>query len=176
MLEPSRVLILGGAKSVFDDMRQAQAMCTFDAVIAINDIGFEIPEIDYWCSMHPDKLALKWLPQRRDNGYPDPKSLWTSRDKKVPNDIEFQTLKNTRGGSGLLAIHVARYLNFSKIVLAGVPMEAEGEHYHTPGKWKECKLYRIVWEADKSLKHDVRSFSGWTRDTYGVPTADWLMI
>src|SRR5690606_12765406 len=103
--------------------------------------------------------APRWLAERRKNGHPDIKGkYWTANDRmaQAPKELDFQSLKNTRGGSGLLAVYVARYLNCTKIVLAGIPMTIKGEHYHTAGNWKECKLYRVVWEANASLKTDVR--------------------
>lgn len=175
MITSKSVVILGGSKEVFSDYASACKLWDFDAVIAINDIGAEMPEIDFWCTMHPEKMP-KWLEQRRFNGFEDPKSFWTSHDRKTPEglDVEFQTVKNTRGGSGLLAVYVARHLGYNKIVLCGIPMTAEGQHYHTSGAWKECKLYRIVWEKNPTLKDDVRSFSGWTQEKFGMPTETWL--
>lgn len=175
MTKPKSAVILGGSTGVFSDYVEACAMWDFDEVIAINDIGAEIPETTHWCSMHPEKMP-KWLGQRRFNGFPEPKDFWTSRDRQPPEglDVEFKTLRNTRGGSGLLAIHVARFLGCEKIVLCGIPMTPNGEHYHTAGLWKECKLYRVVWEKNPTLKEDVRSFSGWTRLTLGPPTKEWL--
>lgn len=175
MIKPRSALILGGAKSVFEDYQSALQMINFDVVIAVNDIGIEIPEIDVWCSMHPEKIPM-WLEARRRNGFRDPRGFWTTLDKTPPKDVDFQKLRNTRGGSGLLAVYVARYLNCDKIVLAGIPLTVDGEHYHTPGHWKECKLYRVIWEADASLLNDVRSMSGWTKERFGQVTPDWLAI
>lgn len=176
MLDFRNALILGGAKCVFEDFQKAMMMHDFGIIIGINNIIEEIPEIEHAVTMHPVKMRI-WLANRRKNGYPDPKRFWTAVDREVPVDIdvEFQRLKNTRGGSGLLAVYVARYLNAHVKVLCGIPMTPEGEHYHTNGNWKECHLYRKIWESNKTLKDDVRSFSGWTREQYGEPTLDCLL-
>jgi hypothetical protein len=94
----------------------------------------------------------------------------------VPGDceVEFQRIPNTRGGSGLLAIYVARYLGYDKKVLAGIPMSPEMGHFFDERDWKECKLYRVVWEHNATLREDVRSMSGWTMQTFGFPEWDWL--
>lgn len=165
-------LILGGANSVWDDLRRAFEFHDFKTVIAVNDVGMEFPEVDQWCTMHPEKMG-HWLGVRRDNGYPDP-VLWTAPDRLKRSTLAFRHLKNTRGGSGLLAVYVARHLGYKKIVLAGIPMHRDFEHYHTPGAWTECKLYRIMWERDASLLADVRSMSGWTMEHLGSPTEEWL--
>lgn len=168
-------LVLGGALSVFEEYEQAKKLHDFSLYIGVNDVIGEIPEISHAVSMHPGKMD-RWLKARRDKGFIDPKHYWTSRDRAVQavGDLKFDTIPNTRGGSGLLAVYVARHLGCNKIVLAGIPMSIKGEHFHTPGLWKECRLYRVVWEANASLKTDVRAFSGWTGGTYGPPTRDWL--
>lgn len=174
------ILIAGGAKCVFDDFERATKMHNFDSIMAVNDVGQELPKLDFWVSMHPEKM-VRWLEGRRKNGHPDPTSLWTGHDRAVPTGAQavklgltFNTIRNTRGGSGLLAIYVARYLKFERIVLAGIPMSRDQEHYHKPGWWKECNLYRVVWENNGSLKEDCRSMSGWTRAKFGEPTKEWL--
>ena len=74
----------------------------------------------------------------------------------------------------MLGVYVARHLGFKKIVIAGIPMHMDFEHYHKGGKWKECKLYQIVWDKDASLRADVRSMSGWTQEKLGPFTLEWL--
>ena len=176
MNKPFSAVILGGAKNVFDDYARATEMHDFDLVIGINNIVSEVPEINHAVTMHPDKMA-KWLEDRQANGFPPIPKLWTARERTIPEGHNYEILKNTRGGSGLLAIFVARYLNCQKIVLCGIPMERLEEHYHTAGQWKECKLYRRIWEANESLKRndDIRSLSGgWTQEQYGQPSLDWF--
>jgi hypothetical protein len=166
-------LICGGAKSVFEDIEQSKFLFEPDAVFAINDVLAQIPHVDFFVSMHPSK-APAWLKARRQNGYPDPKSYWTAKDKTPPRGMRFETSPNTRGGSGLLAVFVARSMGYTKIVLAGIPLTIEGAHFHDARPWKECLLYRAVWERMNGLKVDVRSMSGWTREYFGYPEFDWL--
>lgn len=173
--KPITALILGGGKTVFEDAEKARKLFKPDIILGVNDVIADYAEIQYACSMHPEKMGI-WLTKRRENGHPDPKEFWTA-DTAVKRDhlnLGYKTVRNTRGGSGLLAVYVARALFCKKIVLAGIPMAPEFEHYHTPGAWKEYKLYKLVWEHDKSLLQDVRSMSGWTREAFGAPTKKWF--
>ncbi len=168
-------LVLGGAKCVFEDYAKARSLGEFSVVIGANDIIAEISEINHAVSMHPGKLP-RWLKKRKENGHPDVEGLWTAFDRspQVPQGLKVEFLRNTRGGSGLLAVYVARKLGCDRIVLAGVPMTLQGEHFHTPGWWKEYHLYKVVWDANASLKTDVRSMSGWTMEKFGEPTPSWV--
>jgi len=168
-------LICGGAASVFEDIEAAKKLFQPSAIFAINNILADIPDVDHFISMHPMKMP-GWLKKRRENGFlVDPKDYWTAKDKTPPKGFEFKTIPNTRGGSGMLAVFVARYLGY-KSVLAGIPMTVVGAHYHNTRPWAECLHYRIVWERNESIRHDVRSMSGWTREWLGFPDEEWLAI
>lgn len=174
MNKPKTVLICGGAKSVFEDIDKAKNLVPYpNAIIAVNDVLAELPHVDFFVSMHPTKVT-NWLKQRRDKGYADPKSYWTVKDRAVPRAPRFETHPNTRGGSGLLAVFVARYLGYQRIILCGIPMTTEGGHFFNEKKWTECHIYRTVWENMKSLKDDTRSVSGWTMEHLGAPSYDWV--
>lgn len=161
MNSPKTVLICGDADSVFEDFEKTCALHTPDGVIAINEVFTKIEHVDFFCTDHPEK-AMGWLDKRREKGFKDPFSYWTATNKALPVTPVFQTVPNTFGGSALLAVSVARYLGYQKLILAGVPLELDN--------------YRHVWERNTSLKTDIRSFSGWTAEHFGRPTTEWLMF
>lgn len=169
-------LIIGGANTVFADIEEAYGLFRPDAVFAINDVVEHFEDVDYFCSMHPEKSDV-WLGNREDNGYAPPRELWTAHDrvKRAPAGMEYKSIGNTRGGSGLLAVYVAKKLGFERIVLAGIPMHANNAHFFDNRQWRECRLYQVVWEADPSLRDgSVRSLSGWTKEQFGYPDVFWL--
>jgi hypothetical protein len=60
-------------------------------------------------------------------------------------------------------------------MLAGIPMTSEGGRYDDKKQWPEAIVQRRAWEAHKpELLGRVKSFSGWTRELLGEPTAEWL--
>jgi len=163
----SKFLILGGAHCVFEDIEASQELFIPDAIIAVNDIGIYVEEIDHWCTMHPEKMPT-WEKHREAHGFVKPK-MWTATSRGV----EGFTLVNSKGGSGILGVNIAKFLGASKIVLAGIPM-TQNAHFNKKSGWIEATLYRQFWRGEKSYPKWVRSMSGWTKEMYGSPTEEWL--
>jgi hypothetical protein len=94
--------------------------------------------------------------------------------------------RNGRGGwsgtSGNLALKIGMAFDYTRIVLAGCPMDNSGnwysdtvpeddikakkDHRHNLWKWSEISL--------RPVGRFVRSLSGNTRDLLGEPTREWL--
>lgn len=172
---PDTCLVVGGAGCVFDDLAKAGNMFRPDCIIAINDIMTRLPRVDHAVTMHPEKMHT-WLEQRQANGFSEIVSFWTGHDKILPkSSLPYKKFKNNKGGSGLLAVEIAMYLGFTKIILAGIPLEARQGHFFDDFVWRECILYRVVWEHRGNTLPNVRSFSGWTKEQYGEPTLEWIL-
>ena len=163
----SKFLILGGAHCVFEDIEASQELFLPDVIIAVNDIGIYIEEVDHWCTMHPDKMKV-WIKQREAHGFKKPK-MWTATHLS----IEGFTSINSRGGGGILGVNLAKFLGATKIVLAGIPM-TQNAHFNKKHGWMEATMYRQFWRDEKSYSKWVRSMSGWTKELYGLPTEEWL--
>lgn len=167
-------LIVGGAWCVHDDVVAAQSMFTPDMIIAINDIGGLLQRVDHWVSMHPDKLLTEWVSQRSRRGFAPAGRYWTAEHLSAPS--YFRRVVNPGGGSAGLAVEVARALGAERIVLAGCPLES-APHFFGDKPWspREVEHYRRSWARQKKTWGPfVRSMSGWTRDLYGAPDAEWL--
>jgi hypothetical protein len=176
MRAPLTALICGGANTVLRDIEAAKQLFVPDAIFAVNNVVAVIKHVDFLVTVHPTKVP-HWMTKRLANGYGgDSIIYWTVPGRPTPIGYEFKTSPNTKGGSGLLAISVARYLGFTKIVLAGMPMTPESAHFFDPKPWNECIIYRNVWEKRSDLKDYVRSVSGWTREHFGPPTVEWLKL
>lgn len=157
-------LCLGGARGVWADLEAAERLIGDRPrlVIACNFAGIHYAgHLDAWVSLHPEMYAA-WPAQRAGNAdyrtflYPDPPERWS-------------------GSSGLYAAQIALdHLGADKVILCGVPMDADAGHIHWPGDWPWTR-YRAGFEAAHPIiGHQVRSMSGWTADTYGRPETDWL--
>lgn len=177
------VVILGGAKSVWDDLARLKEMKQPDVVIAINDAGAVWPhELNFWVTLHPDKL-VGWAGRRVANGYPDPKKIIIHRELRQREagsmyypPASFVTLSPDWGGSsGLFAANFALQSGYDRIVLCGVPMQPEGEHFFSSEPWKDAEKYHKAWSNHVlDLIPRVRSMSGWTMGLLGKPTLSWL--
>jgi hypothetical protein len=173
-----RAVVLGGSKFVWSELAEAQKLCTFDLVIAVNHAGRDFPgHVDHFCSLHAN-LVPNWLEQRRLKGLPPPGAVWTANHKGQRLgrriDLPFRTVDGIGGSSGLLAARVA--LEVADLaVLCGIPMDAGGEHYDKPGAWVEAERYRKVWRAHMGeLRGRVKSMGGWTASELGWPTKEWI--
>ena len=165
---PTSLLILGGAKCVWSDLEQAESLCEFDAVMAVNDVGKDYPgRLDYWVTLHPEKLSL-WRSERPGNADYE---VWSH---KGGDGIDHALACDT-GGSGLFAIDVGLDQGFTRVVLAGMPMSNQA-HYFDDAPWGAVLQFLPAWEnALERLAPYVRSFSGWTREKFGEPTREWLV-
>jgi hypothetical protein len=180
-------LVLGGAASVWDDLAQARALGTFDAVFAVNDAAAAYPgEIEWMATLHPEHLH-RWLTERERGGYPRPRFLAAhagngyDTERRAGIRLDYQTpecwpgLSSSSGSSGLFATKVAIEKGFDRVVLCGVPMDPQAPHFFDPQPWQAGINFWEAWElALPHLRDKVRSMSGRTRELLGAPSASWI--
>lgn len=172
-------LVLGGAECVFDDAEAAIAKFGEpDVIVGVKDIVMEYPRIDHWCTFHVDRVE-KEIAKRRSLGYSDPKVIWTYANVRLrPKvNIPVETIKVRGGSSGLLGAMVAVKVA-DKAILAGIPMNENMGHFNKKGRggpWREGRLYKAHWkDYIPTLRPVVRSMQGWTMETLGAPSREWL--
>lgn len=175
--------ILGGANTVWDDLARLKEMRSPDIILAINDAGVVYPhDINFWVTLHPDKLP-GWTGRRVENGYSEPQKFVIHRELR-PREAKsifyppasFVIYNADWGGSsGLFATRFALDAGYEHIVLCGVPMQPEGNHFFTSEPWREAERYHKAWARHVlDLIPRVRSMSGWTMGLLGKPTLSWL--
>lgn len=177
-----RALVLGGAAGVWEEIERAKSMAEFQIVVATNHAGRDYEgEVDHWVSFHPN-LFPTWLAARSAAGRPPAKFLWSGIHKgrhvgANQRGLALNYTDSVGGSSGLLATLVAlRETAAERIVLCGIPMMPEAEHYDRPGAWEDAKNYLKAWKDQKAaLIGKVRSMSGWTKDLLGEPDAEWML-
>lgn len=166
-------LILGGAPSVWDNLRAAQALLSRPhIVVAANQAGIHFPgHLTAWCSLHPDFL-LEWAARRAGNDdysvfLPNTYPGWPHA-QVVPDRWECS--------SGLYAAQVALFeLKASGAILCGVPMDADAGHIAQAGPWSDAAHYRhSCRDALPDIGARTRSMGGWTQALYGAPTPEWV--
>lgn len=157
-----RAIILGGAACVWKDLQQLQPWPA--DIIGINEAGRDYTgRLAHWVTLHPEKLG-RWRAGRAGN------QDYQAHAHRRATGCGPVVLHNHWGGSsGLFAVKVALELQYTEIVLCGVPMDPQ-PHYHRPGRWPAFRLYRRHWakHLDQIAPH-VRSMSGWTRELLGAP-------
>ena len=173
-----RGVVLGSAPCLWVDLLAAHVEEDWE-VIAVNGAGvlFE-GKLNIWASIHGPALN-RWIEQRSALGYDmDFDAYGNYADDQDSGDVIRWNRPNGGGSSGLFAVMIALELGFTKLILCGMPMNGD----ERLNEKDEVELgptpyahYRKGWEQRQELlsKH-VRSMSGWTRETFGAPTADWL--
>lgn len=170
-------LLIGDAVGGEETARQLLQVHDFDAVAATNRAGVDWPgRLDYWVTLHPAKCP-DWpgmadaLRHRLQAGRNRPET-WAHRGGPGID----KTIQDWGGSTGLLAVKVLLQEGFDRIVLAGMPLSAEGAHYYQPEKpWNSARSFQRGWQRHLAdIQPFVRSTSGWTRELLGDPTIEWL--
>lgn len=178
----STVLGLGGGESLWDDLDALEEMMggPWPGIILVcNDVGWKAGHggriwdgpVDHWCTLHAEKLA-GWKQKREKAGLPRGYQTWSSVRRTC---VQHHFQGWTGGSSGLYMTGVAlKALRHPRIVLCGVPMDGSVNTFSSQ-KWAAHGRYRRGWERElEYLRPRVRSFSGWTRKLFGLPTVDWI--
>jgi|HubBroStandDraft_6_1064221.scaffolds.fasta_scaffold00056_25 predicted O-methyltransferase YrrM len=170
-------IVVGGGKDVWAELEAARQLCresgrswklfvVNDAIMHLND------EVEAFVTLHPARIGA-WLAEREKRGYSRPKEVW-AHEKPAHSGVD-RVINKSRGSSGLVAVHVARHLKYDKILLAGVPMSMDSDHFIRKKKWAAAETFKSGWhEAKSEIAPYVRSMSGWTRQQFGAPDPAFL--
>lgn len=173
--------VLGGASSVWSELKTATDIVSPDMIVATNDAGAVNYHVDHWVTLHAEKFRM-WAEQRRSSGLPRAHNVWFHRDAQAREmdgtGYSASLVRSTSdwgGSSGLLAVKVALLEGATHVILCGVPMNAEGAHYFDSAAWRFAERYRTGWQRHlPDIAARVRSMGGWTRELLGGPDRVWL--
>lgn len=174
-------VILGGAKCVFDDYEAFVSANLSHEVIAVNEIGTVWPgELAAWVSVHGAKMPT-WMKMREANGLRPAQITYSGHSDWQDHEVVRRRVANWAtvmfpeqkicGTSSLFAVKIALYhLDFERVILCGVPMEADQAHFNQLGEWDGAMPARAGWwQSMKYIKGKATSMSGWTRELLGAP-------
>ncbi len=170
----TRVAVVGGAAGGLEELERLGDWPGL--IVGVNDTAGELRRLDHLCTLHPEKLP-EWLEARVAQGLPGTPVTWGWAGAH-PRHVEScdRVIKGwASGSSGLFAVSVALLeLRASQIVLCGVPMGPEVNRWRGE-PWIYAFRHRPQWEERRrEMAPHVRSWSGWTRQLLGAPTAPWL--
>jgi hypothetical protein len=170
-------IVVGGGGDPISEFDAAKAMCEDAsrsvATFVCNDMIALFPyPIDFAGTLHPDKMHV-WIRLRTEHSYPMPLgSIWSHRSYK---GFTHHT-RDWQGSSGLLMTKIARECGYTHIILAGVPMTVDAEHFVRHQRWNAAPGFVRGWRRQEGiLRPYVRSISGWTQETFGAPSIEWLV-
>jgi hypothetical protein len=201
-------LIIGGGGNVWAEIKEFYSLigrdfensADFDddtPIIAVNDIGaFFKPRLSHLVSWHEEILAPTIALRKPHSCNPSHTYTHTNqhiadsgrdiKDFEVPNgslfrkaDFAWHFEQGIGGTSGLMAVMVALAIGFTRVVIAGIPLD-DKPHFWAPA-WESVPQFKsqtqiTTWcEArDIWLKDRVRSMGGRTRQWLGYPSKEWL--
>lgn len=178
------LLIVGDGANVLDDIRSwydvAEGIVDYDTM-ALNYSAMIIP--------HPIQHYAAG-----DAHMPDMQRVASQLPKSVvkhawnPGSVGFDIrwVRNGRGGwngtTANLALKIALALDYTRIVLAGCPMDKSGNWYRTLIPKNDIKankdhrhhLWKWTEMSTRPIGRFVRSMSGNTADLFGRPSREWL--
>lgn len=175
-------LVLGGGYSLWDDLDDLEALMGGPwpgAVLVVNDVGCKRGEdgrlwegpVHHWCTLHAEQFSERKR-QRQKLGLSMNFLSWSSVRRTV---MDYHFMGWTNGSSGLYAISVAFLaLHHPRVVGCGIPMNGQ-KNLFSGREWKTYQRYVRGWKTENAfLQGRLKSFSGWTRETFGPPTLDWI--
>ena len=176
----NRCVVLGTAPCMWDDLRRVPARLD---VVAVNRAGWlYLDPIVLWVSIHGPCL-VSYIEQRRALGADMNFTAYGNfAENEESGDVIRWNRPNGGGSSSLFATRIALEIGYERVVLAGVPLEGAttiSDHDGTEivEEWSAAGfgVYHGGWKkAHDEIARYVRSMSGWTRETFGEPTAEWL--
>jgi hypothetical protein len=183
----SVALVIGSAQGVWRDVEHAlwlvDELGGFRRIYCVNQSGIDCQAMDAWVTLHPELLS-GFEEERERNGFkknyetvaPLSDELgYHAKKGKIDRRVSYKWPKMIESSSsGIYAAKVAIEDGFS-VVLAGVPMMPI-PHYRTGKVWNDCTSFyeRAFRQTIPYLKGKVKSMSGYTRETLGDPTPEWL--
>lgn len=168
-------IVICGGGDPFAEAERAVSLCDaaqkgYEIFVGNDMISMWPGSVDHALTLHPDKLAM-WIGKRSTNHFPPPLHVWAHRPFTGVTDWT----RDWAGSTGLFAVKVARELGFVHILLCGVHMSEDSGHFVRKTRWDACSTFLRGWEMRRAaLSPYVRSFGGWTREQYGLPSAEWL--
>lgn len=172
-LKPFAVVI-AGADCWLEDLARTQRLLAgepYDLYLVNDQIEYRGEEYARaGCSLHPSKLT-GWLQRRVQKGYPTLGTMWGHREH--PN-VQKHT-PDWGGSGGLFAAKIARQEGHLKIILCGVTMSPEENHFVRRQVWTAAIAFRKSW-VDHYQEYGpfVRCWKGWAAERVGIPTQEWL--
>ena len=187
-------LVIGCSANVWAEVEEAYwfghkfdtIYCVKLAGVHFNDAHFDGPRHFKWVTLHPEFMD-DYEAQRAQNGLhndyeiiaPPNNEVGTHGNKgNIARRVSYRYPgMDASASSGGYAAKIALDDGHDRVVLAGVPMDAEASHFTRGKPWLQRDSFTIGF--NKSIPHfagRVRSMSGWSKEQLGEPTASWLAL
>lgn len=177
-------LVIGCAEGVWDEVKSAFGLCSFDAIYCVKLAGVHYPEkFDVWATLHPEFMD-EYERERAARGFPNGYEIVAplasevgahGKQGRIARRVSYRWPgMNASASSGIFGAKVALDDGTERVVLAGIPM-SEAKHFTRGKPWMQRDSFVPGFElALPFLAGRVRSMSGMTRERLGAPSREWL--
>jgi hypothetical protein len=181
-----RALVIGCAANVWEEVKAAEQLTTFDAIYCVKLAGvhYKEPRHFKWPTLHPEFMD-DYERQRAELGLHSDYEIIAplagevgmhGSKGNIARRVSYRYPgMDSSASSGGYAAKVALEDGFDRVILAGVPMDPAASHFTRGKPWLQCDSFTIGFM--KSVPHfagRVRSMSGWSMEILGAPSPDWL--
>ena len=179
-----KALVVGCAECVWRDVEIAKSLGQFDKIYCVKLAAVHWPDkFDVFVTLHPEWIA-EYKKKRLALGYQMEFETVAPLEGEVGRHAKHESDRrvsyrfpgmNASASSGIYAAKVALEDGCDRIVLAGVPMQAEQGHFTRGKEWDQCDAFlRGLKDSVPYLKNNVRSVSGLTKELFGEPSPTWI--
>lgn len=165
-------LIVGTGRQMWDDFYMAPRTAT---VFGVNHAALFLPRVEHAVSVHGGLIG--GLMQARKARHPKD-AIAVHAPHAAPGvtmewDERVFPWAGGGGTSSLFAVRIAVRLGFTKIFLAGVPLDGGG-HFYDPEDYLYATDFTDALSAwvlfrEEEPNIEIRSYSGRTRTYFGLP-------
>lgn len=172
--ERGRAIVMGGGRSVWDDLQAAGGRSDDVPKVAVNDVGAHWHgRVEHWLTLHPEYFP-GWWGYRKRHGYGDSFPVMRHATHTLPGIVDVVWHLGTFGGtSGLAAVYLALLLGYEQVTLCGVPLDNLGHYFDPPWVTSDfagdAMRQEWHWARDRIFEGRVKSMSGRTREWLGAP-------
>lgn len=180
-----KALVIGCAANVWDEVRRAQELCTFDRIYCVKLAGVHWTGGRFtWVGLHPE-WQEQYAKERAALGHhmdfetvapPDSELGTAGKGKKIDRRVSYRYPgMNSSASSGPYGAKVALHDGNDIVIMAGIPMIAGAGHFTRGKEWPQRDAFTVGFKD--YLPHfagRVRSMSGWTQELLGSPDPAWL--
>ena len=178
-------LVIGCSADVWGEVYEAKALTQFDAFYCVKLAGVHWTGGRFtWVTLHPEFMD-DYEKQRKELGLHSDYEIVAPLDGEVGMHGKRGNISrrisyrypgmNSSASSGGYAAKVALDDGFDRVVLAGVPMETEANHFTRGKPWLQRDSFTIGFKQSVPyFAGRVRSMSGWSKEILGAPSPDWL--
>ena len=178
-------LVIGCSTDVWGEVYEAKALTEFDAVYCVKLAGVHWTGGRFsWVTLHPEfmdayEAERKALGLHSDYEIVAPLSGEVGMHGtkgKITRRVSYRYQgMNSSASSGGYAAKIALEDGHDKVILAGVPMRQEDNHFTRGKPWLQRDSFISGWNLSvPHFKGKVKSMSGMTREVLGYPDAEWI--